>query len=292
MTIFLQTAQVRHLVFAAPEEQTMHCYRVGGRLYINALLSVAVFCILNVGNVSAQEPIVAGLNELVVYDPGVHERGLPSPQLVKSESGAGLTVDIPPAIHVHRYYYSGDKEFQGPIINGGPTVVVANHPKTGERMYFDVVLPAGAPRIAHNKHSITYIYPDKRVAVKFHHFPLNYNRATVKIQSGKGLGRNIHEAREHMSEHVQEGLANSPVIQSGKECAGEVSDFLHGFKVTLGDLSSSGADGLKTMTNMIPGVTYLKSQAEQEPQKDYANSIREAGIKKARAETPFVPTNR
>jgi hypothetical protein len=293
MTIILHTAQTRLSVLAVlSRNKTMHCYCAGGRLYKNALFSIAVLSILSVGNVSAQEPTVAGLNDLVVYDPGAHERGLPSPQFVQTEYGDGLRVDIPPAIHVHRYYYSGDKEFQGPIINGGPTVVVANHPKTGERMYFDVVLPAGAPRIAHNKHSITYIYPDKRVAVKFHHFPLNSNQAAVKIQNGKGLGRNIHEARENVSEHVKEGLANSPVIQSGKECAGEMSDFLHGVKVTLGDLSSSGADGLKTLSNMIPGVTYLKSKAEQEPQKDYANSIRAAGIKKARDETPFVPTNR
>ncbi len=40
-----------------------------------------------------------------------------------------MKVDIAPTVHVHRYYYSGDKEIQGPIINGGPTVVVAITPK-------------------------------------------------------------------------------------------------------------------------------------------------------------------
>ena len=270
----------------------MPCCFVGWWLNISALLFCILASVLGVQTSTAQEPVVAGLNELVIYDPGAHERGLPSPQLVETGNGAGLKVDIPPTVHVHRYYYSGDKEFQGPIINGGPTVVVANHPKTGERMYFDVVLPAGAPRIAHNKHSITYVYPDKRVAIEFRHFPLNTNRASVKIQSGQGLRRNIHEARENVSEHLKEGLANSPVIQSGKECSGEVSDFLNGVKVTIGDMSSKSADGLKSLSNMIPGVTYLKSQAEQEPQKDYANSIRQAGIKKAREETPFIRTNR
>ena len=268
----------------------MPCCFVGWRLNIGVLLVLA--SILGVQISAGQEPVVAGLNELVVYDRGVHERGLPSPQFVETENGAGLKVDIPPTVHVHRYYYSGDKEFQGPIINGGPTVVVANHPKTGERMYFDVVLPAGAPRIAHNKHSITYVYPDKRVAIEFRQFPLNTNCAAVKIQGGQGLRRNIHDTRENVSERVKEGLANSPVIQSGKECSGEVCDFFNGVKVTIGDLSTKSADGLKTLSNMIPGVTYLKSQAEQEPQKDYESIIRQAGIEKSREETPFVPTNR
>jgi hypothetical protein len=239
----------------------------------------------------AQEPGAAGLHDLVVYDPGVHERGLPAPQFVPSGDG-GLTVDIPPAVHVHRYYYSGDKEIQGPIVSGGPTVVVANHPKTGERMYIDVVLPAGAPRIAYNKHGITYVYPNKRVAVTFQSFPFDSSTAGVKIQHGKGWGRKIHDAHQHVTQHVKEGLANSPIAQSCKETAGEASDFLHGIKVTLGDLTTKGSDGLKTLSNMVPGVTYLKSQAEQEPQKDYSNMIRGAGITKARTETPFVPTNR
>ncbi len=269
----------------------MRCYHDSGLSRLVPCLRLAVVGFLSTCcATAAQEPVAHGLHDLLVYDPGAHERGLPAPQFV--EGVKGLEVDIPPAVHIHRYYYSGDKEIQGPIINGGPTVVVANHPKTGERMYVDVVLPAGAPRIAYNKHSITYVYPNKRVAVTFKHFPWNPNKAVVRVQGGRGIGRNIQDAREHVSEHVHEGLENSPVIQSGKEATGEASDFLHGIKVTLGDLSGKGADGLKTLTNMIPGVTYLKSQAEQEPQKDYASSIRGAGIKKARTETPFVPTNR
>ena len=272
----------------------MRCYFVFKRSSRISRLRLALIGLLAAGSsLSAQEPVAQGLHDLVVYDPGANERGLPSPQFVESKDGKeGLTVDIPPAVHIHRYYYSGDKEIQGPIINGGPTVVVANHPKTGERMYVDVVLPAGAPKIAYNKHSITYVYPNKRVSVSFQHFPLNSDKAVVAVHNGQGVGRRIQKAREHVSEHVHEGLANSPMAQATKETAGETSDLLHGVKVSLGDLSGKGADGLKTLTNMIPGVTYLKSKAEQEPQKDYASKIRGARIKKERTETPFVPTNR
>lgn len=246
----------------------------------------------------AVEPTVAGLHDLAVFDPGAHERGLPAvkfrdvPGDPKSGTGGGLEVDIPPAVHVHRYYYSGDKEFQGPIITGGPTVVVANHPKTGKRMYIDVVLPAGAPRIAHNKHGITYVYKTQRVEVKFQKLPFCDETAAVKIHAGRGWKRDMQEKHAQASSHVHECLANSQMVHSIKELSGETCDFLKGAKVSVGSLATRGGDGLKTLTNMIPGVTYVKSMAEQEAHKVYASEIRSAGLSRARNETPFVPTNR
>ena len=115
--------------------------------------------------VTAAEPIASGLNHLAIYDPGTHERGIPA--VILEEIGGQLAVDIPPMVHVHRYYYSGDKEIQGPIINGGPTIVVANHPRTGNRMYIDVVLPAGATKVAYNVHGITYVFDEQRVGIHF-----------------------------------------------------------------------------------------------------------------------------
>lgn len=255
-----------------------------------AIFTLTILC-FHVASAVALEPTAQGLHDLVVLDPGAHERGLPAVKLDPAEDGR-LTIDIPPAVHVHRYYYSGDKEIQGPIIHGGPTVVVANHPKTGERMYVDVTLPAGAPRIAYNKHGITYVYPDKRVEVMFQGLASNPHRTIVRQKSGKGFRRNVRNARQHLKKHVRESLDNSPMVQSVTETGGEASDFVHGFKVALGDLSTQGGDALRTLSNMVPGVVYIKSLAEQEPQKDYDSLIRQAGIKKARRETPFLPTNR
>lgn len=239
---------------------------------------------------AAHEPLAPGLHDLVVYDPGTHERGFPAVQ-INPDGDGHRQVEIPPAVHVHRYYYSGDKEIQGPIIAGGPTVVVANHPQTGERMYVDVMLPAGAPRIAYDKHGITYVYPKQRVEIKFQCFPFDPHKAVVKQYHGQGWGRNLQDAHEHVSEHVKQSLTNSPAAQSAKECAGDTSDFLHGVKVQLGDMSTATADGLRTLTNMVPGVTYLKSLAEEEANKDYASAIRGALKWKERTEPAFVPTN-
>ncbi|PHS15764.1 MAG: hypothetical protein COA78_04795 [Blastopirellula sp.] len=236
--------------------------------------------------VSAVEPTVAGLHELVVFDPGAHERGLPAVQF------KGREIVIPPTVHVHRYYYSGDKEFQGPIINGGPTVVVAKHPKTGKQVYIDVVLPAGAPRIAHNKHGITYIYSDRRVEVKFPKFTSDPNKVVIKNHSGKGWGRSIHDAHKHVSEHVHKSMDNSQVVQSVKEVGKDTGEFLHGTKVAIGDLTTTSADGLKSLVNLIPGVVYLKSLSEEQPDRDYQAEIKSAARQKERELTDFVPTNR
>lgn len=239
---------------------------------------------------SAREPDAPGLNDLVIYDPGTNERGLPG--VVLDDREGDLKIDIPPKVHVHRYYYSGDKEFQGPIIQGGPTIVVANHPKTGERMYVDVVLPAGAPRIAYNKYSITYVYPDQRVCLKFQHFPFNPEKAVVKYHAGQGIGRTIHQVRRHMVSHRKTHLRQSQLAQSFKEAATNTGDLVHGATRSTASAASKLLDGANSVVNLIPGVTPLRSMADQRAEGKKSAEIRGADLLKRRTETPFVPTNR
>ena len=239
---------------------------------------------------AAVEPIVAGLDELVVFDPGKHERGLPAVEL--KDAGEGLTVDIPSCIHVHRFYYSGDKEFQGPLIAGGPTVVVANHPKTGKRMMVDVMLPPGAPRIAHNKSGITYVYKDKRVEVEFQCFPFDPDKVVVKHYSGRGMARNLHDARKQLSQSTKDRLAKSTFVDSTKEAATGAHDLLKGLTVASGDLAAKSADGAKSLANLIPGVVYVKSRSEQKAARGYGNSVRDAARELEREAPELVPTNR
>jgi len=117
------------------------------------------------GSAVAAEPEKPGLSELVILDPGIDETGLPA-VLVNDENEA----DIPPTVHVHRYYYSGDKEFVAEYIDGGLTIVKAVHPVTGVHCEVRVVLPPGVPTIAYDNNSITYVYPDRRVKICFSRF--------------------------------------------------------------------------------------------------------------------------
>lgn len=236
----------------------------------------------------AQRTTDAGLNDLVILDPDAHDRGLPAVEL----SGiGGQEIDIPPTVHVHRYYYSGDKVYQGPILQGGPTIVVASHPKTGERMYIDVVLPAGAPRIAYTKHTISYIYNDRRVEVKFQHFPFDPCVAVVKHHHGKGFTQSLRDTRERVGDRVQERLSSSQVVHSATELGSEGGQFVSGVATSLREISAQGTDTLKTLSNMIPGVVYLKSKAEYKHQQAYERSVEHAQLKNEHHEINFVRTN-
>ncbi|MGV2334735.1 MAG UNVERIFIED_CONTAM: hypothetical protein LVR18_11680 [Planctomycetaceae bacterium] len=94
--------------------------------------------IVDVDSVQAQEPRGPGFNELIVVDPGVSDDGKPT---VVIQDGK---VEVPPSLHVHPNYYSGDREYQAQILQGGPVIIVANHPKSGQKLYIDAILPAAA----------------------------------------------------------------------------------------------------------------------------------------------------
>lgn len=240
--------------------------------------------------IHAQYTTESGLNDLVILDPAQHERGLPA--VILTYMNDHPEVAIPPTVHVHRYYYSGDKVFQGPILQGGPIVLVAGHPKTGCQMYINVVLPPGAPRIAHTKNSIRYLYGDKRVEVKFQHFPFDPCVAVVKHHSGKGMGVAIRDRSELVQEHVHESLQNSETVNAVRDLAAGGHNLVKGAAATIGTMSTRGADGIKQLAKMIPGVTYLSSKAEQMPQQKYESTLRVAERQQEIDEPPFVRTNR
>ena len=99
--------------------------------------------------------------EIEVLDPGEDPLGNPA---VKLENGL---VEIPPVVLVHRYYYSGDRSFQGPLLPGGPSILVFNHPKTGERLYVPAQMMPGAPRVTYTKSGITYQYESNAILLRF-----------------------------------------------------------------------------------------------------------------------------
>lgn len=105
-------------------------------------------------------------DELLIIDPNQDPRNRPTPNFVKDEHG-NQRIEIPPTIIVHRYYYSGDRDFQGPMLPGGPTVLVANHPRTGEQVSVQAMLLPGAPRIRYCKTCIIYNYADRCITLDF-----------------------------------------------------------------------------------------------------------------------------
>lgn len=217
---------------------------------------------------SAQEPRGAGFGELLVIDPGVEEQGKPTVII------DGGRVEIPPTLHIHPNYYSGDREYQAQLLEGGPTIIVANHPLSGKQLYIDAILPAGAPIIAYSAHSITYVFPDRRVCIEF--CKLDVCRATVKYVSGRGV---VREAREQFSETVEavrEEKKKSRLAAELGELRTEVTDIARG---SLGVASTAGAiavERTRALTRILPGAAMLRSAGQQ--------SERRAALEKSRQE--------
>jgi hypothetical protein len=227
----------------------------------------------------AVEPRVAGLDDLVIYDPGVHERGLPGVEFLPD--GDGLVVEIPPIVHVHRYYYSGNKEFQGPIIAGGPTV---------ERMYIDTMLPAGAPIVEYDDSSITYAFPDRRVIIVFS--CRGKDQATVKYYSGKGLVRKLKEQRDKAKEEHKAAVARSAFANAVKGAAGDVKKVCVGTVGVAGAAATSVVETGTKIVRAVPGVQMLQSAADQRAERLELEGLKQAGERQAAAETELIRTVR
>lgn len=266
---------------------------LGGEMRNRVLIVAAIFCAVTIGQAGYRsargiEPRKSGLNEVLVLHPGTNARNLPG--VVMHEHGDSLYVDIPPTVHVHRFYYSGDKEFQGPIVEGGPIRVVAKHPKSMKTTYIDVTLPNGAPVIAHCKSSITYIYPDQRISVCFSRWKKDV--ATVKHRGGRGIVRKVADRKKELVEHTKSTVQNSPTAQAIKEQTREGQQLFAGVKGAFDNSGAKLLDGIRKLSAAIPGVTALKSKADQKPTQDYLNRIRAARSEAETSATRFIPTNR
>ncbi len=239
----------------------------------------------------AVPPDAQGLHDLVVIPPEAHERMLPAVELSGFDGITELAqVEIPETLHIHRYYYSGDKEIQGPILQGGPTMVVANHPYCGERVYLKTVLPSGAPKIAYTGNSITYVYPNQRVVIRFKR--LGKAKVSVNYLSGQGIVRTGQQATAKFRQITTESLHQSAVAQSVHESAAGVGQFAHGAGVAVGGVLAGVIDGGRALVDVVPGVVPLKSLADQKAERKRDAEIRHNQLELDRDEVPFVPTNR
>ncbi|MFN9822898.1 MAG: hypothetical protein ACK58J_01975, partial [Planctomyces sp.] len=75
---------------------------------------VAVLMMLTVAVAADDKVRVPPADELMVIDPNVDSRNLPTPVFLPDGRG-NQRIEIPPVVIVHRYYYSGDRSFQGPM---------------------------------------------------------------------------------------------------------------------------------------------------------------------------------
>lgn len=104
-------------------------------------------------------PGVSPSEELEILDPQVDPEGKPRPLVLVGSDGL-QRLEVPPTIIVHKHYYTGDRDFQGPMLQGGPVLLSVNSPANNERISVEVQLPPGAPRVYYRRDVIAYEFRD------------------------------------------------------------------------------------------------------------------------------------
>jgi hypothetical protein len=182
--------------------------------------------------------------EIEVLDPGVDPMGNPAVLLRNGGAYDDLEVDIPPVVLVHRYYYTGDRSFRGPMLPGGPSIIVVNHPSTGERCYIPVQMMPGSPRVTYTAHDIEYNYGTHAISV---HFGWS-GEPTIKYRSGRTLGQKVGKVF-----HAEQWKERTEKIKSSsKEFTGRSHKVLKGAVAEVGDAAQMVILPVQNMAQILP----------------------------------------
>ncbi|MDY3560350.1 hypothetical protein R5W23_001583 [Gemmata sp. JC673] len=235
--------------------------------------------------------------EIEILDPNVDPTGKPvarvaplatSPSVecapVLPASAVQQQVEVPPAILVHKFYYTGDRSFQGPMIPGGPLIVSVNHPKTLERVYVPITLPPGAPRVTYTNDTIRYDYGPQSVSLVFGvcgNPRVRYSQATnVHENTRTRISTARTETRDFVTRTgIPSGLQRFK--DTTKSTLGAVADRVH-------DGGKFVADAVTTAIEFIPGAQLLKSNPEDQAIREQERLQRDAD-RRPNLDNTFVP---
>jgi hypothetical protein len=198
--------------------------------------------------------------EIEILDPNADPLGRPAVNVTAVTGHDHLAqIEIPPTVLVHRFYYTGDRSFQGPMLPGGPTIIALNHPGDGERIYLEVQMLPGAPRVIYTRHSIEYDYGPQSIILRFG----AHGKPRVDYRQGVSLAAKARVATEQASEATAR-----LIVRTGAPAAAR--------KIVDGTVNvvATGADhvhevGVAVITpvvkivQLVPGVKMLATPVER-----------------------------
>jgi hypothetical protein len=226
--------------------------------------------------------------EIEVLDPNVDPMGRPTVQVKPVVGTDGLgRIDIPPVVLVHRFYYTGDRSFQGPMLPGGPSIIVVNHPGDGERLYIEVQMLPGAPRVFYTRHSIEYNYGVQSMILSFgaHGRPkISYRQGVSAATKVRVATAQMRQATARLVERTGAPAAARKVLEETKNVAETGADHVH-------DIGKAVITPVIKIVQIIPGVKMLTSTAEDRVQHERDNLVQQAGSEVTNLEGS-IPTNR
>lgn len=210
----------------------------------------------SVGRAGPPSTTVPPQMEIEVLDPNADAAGKPAVELKKDGAG-NYIIDIPPVVLVHRHYYSGDRSFQGPMLPGGPTIAVVNHPKTGERLYIELQMMPGAPRVTYTDRGIEYDFGEHGVSIVF---SMLHCEPVVKYRNHSKISTAVHEcvAETQLPEKANRiRSAADRLHQKTKTMAANAT-------VCVSKVAVTAATPVVKVARMLPGAQWiLNPNAEQ-----------------------------
>jgi hypothetical protein len=226
--------------------------------------------------------------EIEVLDPNVDPMGRPTVQVKPVVGTDGLgRIDIPPVVLVHRFYYTGDRSFQGPMLPGGPSIIVVSHPGDGERLYIEVQMLPGAPRVFYTRHSIEYNYGVQSMILSFgaHGRPkISYRQGVSAATKVRVATAQMRQATARLVERTGAPAAARKVLEETKNVAETGADHVH-------DIGKAVITPVIKIVQIIPGVKMLTSTTEDRVQHERDNLVQQAGSEVTNLEGS-IPTNR
>jgi len=253
------------------------------------LLLIALLFLL-VGSLRANPPHAASApvpptQEIELLDPGVDPTGKPTAIVRPDPFNPGMKlVDVPPTVIVHKFYYSGDRSFQGPMLPGGPMIAAVNHPKTGERTYVNIVLPPGAPKIIYTSHGIRYDYGPQSVTLTFGLLcgkpTVHYSNATKAGDFTKNVAVATATGTKNFVQRTGLPQGLQRFGQGTKNALGTAADHIHDAgRMVLTPV----VNGLRS----LPGAQLLQSSPEDQGEKARDAAMRQAD-RRINPDTAFI----
>jgi len=253
-----------------------------------------LFLVAGVNSLPAanKKPHVAPADEIVILDPRVDSEGKPA-VVLQPGGGEPSTIDIPPVVIVHRYYYTGDRSFQGPRFPGGPSILVVSHPVSGERLYVEAQMLPGAPRITYRRDYIDYDFGKRSIRLSFGHGVRFGHVSAPKIV--------YHRGRSLRTSFINTGRKSTKKTASWLERSG-VSEAVHRVVDGASNTIHGTADGVRTvgefvtapaiqLINATPLGSILNGNPEQRAQQERDAAVQRA-VRKNRKLSGFIPTVR
>jgi len=226
---------------------------------------------------SAPTKVPPGL-EIEVLDPSVDAGGNPAVELSQDPHTGRYLVDIPPVVLVHRYYYTGNRSFRGPMLPGGPTIAVVNHPRTGERQYVELQMMPGAPRVHYTSRSIEYDFGEHAVSIvfgKLREVPV------VKYRNRPKVATTIEKRME------QTGLpkAGGKISNTAGQVKAKAKTMTLNAAVAVAKVAQTAAIPVVKIAKMLPGAQWvLNPNADQATGAGAAEFCRDLEVKQASRE--------